>query len=117
MVAVVCWFTLTPAPPQPPSFLIWDKAQHLVAYTGLMYWFGQAFMRHWRWPLVLILLGIGLEFLQNLTGRHFDPFDMLANSLGVVLGLILSLIPLLAPLYRVDGLLGRWWYAPRTRSV
>ncbi|MDD5037496.1 MAG: VanZ family protein [Methylococcaceae bacterium] len=91
MVAVVVWLSLTPYPPQPPSFLDWDKAQHCVAYAGLMYWFGMSFVRHWRWPVFLIALGVGLEFLQGFGGiRTFDAFDMLANSLGVLIGLFMA---------------------------
>ena len=34
-----------------------------------------------------ILMGIGIEYLQRMTGyRTFDVFDMLANAVGVVLG-------------------------------
>lgn len=108
LVALVCWLSLTPAPPQPPEFLGWDKAQHFIAYGVLMFWYGQAFTRHWRWPVLLIALGVGLEFLQGYSGQRFyDPFDMLANSLGVLLGLGLSLVPSLARLAWFDGLLGR----------
>jgi glycopeptide antibiotics resistance protein len=32
-------------------------------------------------------MGISLEFLQRMTGyRHFDPLDMVANTIGVALG-------------------------------
>ena len=87
MVLIVVWLSLTPSPPQPPAVLSWDKADHFIAYGGLMYWFAQAFIRHWRWPLFLIGLGVVLEVLQGWGGvRTFDPFDMLANILGVLLG-------------------------------
>ncbi|QSA98227.1 VanZ family protein [Methylococcus sp. EFPC2] len=110
LVALVCWLSLTPAPPEPPVFLTWDKAQHFLAYGVLMFWYGQAFARHWRWPVCLISLGVGLEFLQGWSGlRHYDPYDMLANSLGVVLGLAFSFVPPLARLAWFDAWLARRW--------
>lgn len=109
MVAIVVWLSLVPQPPVPPEFLAWDKAQHFVAYAGLMFWFRQSFQPHWRWPAFLIGLGIGLEYLQGLSGvRMLDPFDMLANSIGVLLGLLLCATPLgrLVPL--ADLCVVRW---------
>ena len=95
MIGMVVWLSLIPHPPTPPEFLAWDKAQHLVAYAGLMFWFRQSFQPHWRWPAFLVGLGIGLEYLQGLSGvRVLEPLDMLANSIGVVLGLILCTTPL-----------------------
>ncbi len=87
MVAIVCWLSLTPHPPEPPDILGWDKSQHFVAYAALMAWFRQSFFRHWRWPAFLLGLGLTLEYLQSLTGyRTADVFDMLANGIGVLIG-------------------------------
>ena len=77
--------------PQPPSSS-GDKINHLIAYGVLMGWFGQLLIV-WRhrmlFALVLILLGILMEYLQGIMGyRIFDWHDALANSLGVVSGLI-----------------------------
>lgn len=95
MVTAVAWLSLTPHPPSPPAVLAWDKAQHFVTYAFLMYWFRQAFTRHWRWPAFLVTFGIGLEMLQGCTElRVSDPFDIFANTIGVVLGLGLALTPL-----------------------
>ena len=33
-----------------------------------------------------VAMGVAIEFLQPLTGRHFEPADMLANTIGVLLG-------------------------------
>jgi hypothetical protein len=103
MVAIVVWLSLTPKPPELPSFLGWDKAQHFAAYGCLMLWFGMSFTRHWRWPLFLISLGVGLEFLQALTGRSFDPMDMVANTIGVGIGLGLAHITAGLALAMVDA--------------
>jgi VanZ family protein len=43
----------------------------------------------------LVGLGVGLEFVQGWTGyRSFDVMDMLADSVGVLLGWMLVLTPL-----------------------
>jgi VanZ family protein len=94
MVAVVVWLSLAPHPPAPPSFLGWDKAQHFLAYGCLMFWFRQAFAHHWRWPALLVILGVGLEWLQGFTDlRSSDPFDIFANSIGVAIGLLVAATP------------------------
>ncbi len=107
MVCAVIWLSLTPTPPQPPLYwLSWDKANHLIAYGTLMYWFAQAFVRHWRWPLFLVALGLALEVLQGLGGvRSLDGFDMLANTLGVFLGYWLATTFLGRAVASVDRLL------------
>lgn len=94
MVSLVIWLSLTPHPPQPPAMLSWDKADHLLAYAALMFWFAQSFARRWRWPLFLCVLGFTLEVLQGLGAvRTFDLYDMVANVLGVMLGLVLAMTP------------------------
>jgi hypothetical protein len=92
---VVIFLTLTPKPPPMPSVLDWDKAQHMLAYAVLMWWFRQAFARRMRWVVFLLLLGVGLECIQGLSAyRYFDYGDMIANTLGVILGLVLAATPL-----------------------
>jgi hypothetical protein len=106
LVGMVVWLSLTPHPPEPPVFPVWDKAQHALAYACLMLWFRQAFSSRWHWPVFFLLLGTGLEFLQDLGGvRTFDPSDMLANSLGVCFGWILGRTPLGRMLAGIDRLL------------
>ena len=106
MVIIVIWLSLTPKPPQPPSILGWDKAQHLLAYSSLMAWFAMSFVRHWRWPVFLLGLGIGLECLQGISGfRRFDIFDIAANSAGVCLGIALAKTRLGQTLTVIDTLL------------
>ena len=108
MVFTVVWLSLTPKPPQLPSFFGWDKAQHVTAYAGLMYWFGVSFVRRWRWPVFLICLGVGLEILQGVSGlRSNDPYDMLANIIGVVTGLFVIDTPIGHWLSAVDLYLHR----------
>lgn len=71
-----------------------DKVGHFLAYGTLMGWFVQLYYPL-RTKVVLCILficmGVGLEVLQSLTlTRTYDIYDMLANSIGVILGLLLS---------------------------
>lgn len=89
-LAVVTWLSLTPEPPSVPTFMGWDKGQHFAAYSFLMYWFGMAFSRHWRWPLFMFVWGLLMEVIQGLGElRTMDPYDMVANVIGVAGGLLL----------------------------
>ena len=90
MLLTVVGLTLTPRPPKIGiPLLSWDKAQHCIAYTALMW----TFLHTWegshilRWAILLLVVGVGLEILQPLIGvRVMEYSDMLANSLGVLLG-------------------------------
>ena len=74
-----------------------DKLEHLLVYASLAVW--------WQLPLGsprrrlivglgLIAFGASLELLQGLTPyRTPDPWDALANSLGVLLGSLLAMSP------------------------
>jgi hypothetical protein len=86
-VAVVFYLSLTPHPPEPFSFSNADKLEHMLAYGLLMLWFCQLqFARIWL-AAAFVAMGIGLEFLQGMSGfRHFDYADMVGNSAGVVVG-------------------------------
>ena len=104
LTGAVMILSLLPSLPPPPGPLAWDKAQHLLAYAVLMLWFRQAYPPHWRWPLLLLVLGTGLEGLQGLSvHRQLEAYDMLANALGVGLGLALAAFtPLERLLQRLD---------------
>ena len=88
MLAIL-WLSLTPRPP-PVDFECSDKVGHFMAYGGLMFWFCQLYdARQIRigYAVAFVAMGIGLEFVQGALGyRTYDAFDMLANSLGVLLG-------------------------------
>lgn len=71
-----------------------DKLGHFIAYGSLMFWFSQLerSRRRFLFAVGFVCLGIGLEFLQSLTDyRSYDPFDMAANTMGVVIGWLLAL--------------------------
>ena len=95
LVGAVIYFSLAPVPPQLQlEFQFADKLEHMLSYGILMFWFAQLLTqnaaRH-TVAILLVLLGIALEFLQGMTGyRLFDLFDMGANTLGVLIGLYLS---------------------------
>jgi hypothetical protein len=108
MVVTVTWLSLIPHVSWEPPLIGWDKAQHCLAYGALMYWFGMAFGRRWRWPVFLIALGAFLELLQGLGGSRVpDIHDILANSVGVAAGLLLSRSLFGSLLLRVDMALSR----------
>jgi len=71
-----------------------DKIGHTIAYAWLMLWFGNLYVcRHGRisYSLIFIAMGILLEVLQGsmTSARQFSYGDMLANSLGVIVGYVL----------------------------
>jgi len=89
-VAGVCVLSLIPHPPQPLDFAGIDKLWHAMAYAWLMLWFSQVRVeRPARISLFLGLsmMGVGIEFLQGISGyRYFEVADMLANAGGVLIG-------------------------------
>jgi VanZ family protein len=88
-IAGVFFLSLMPIPPQPFTFDFSDKLEHALAYCLLMLWFCQLYVGKARIRLLsaLVMMGICIEFLQGLTGyRYFEFADMLANSIGVLLG-------------------------------
>ena len=94
LILSVCFGSLVPGTAI-PRWMPWDKLSHLFAYLGLMVWFCGMYPRA-RYPWVaagLLLLGVTLEALQQLSGyRSFELQDMIANGLGLVLGWWLAII-------------------------
>ncbi len=84
--------------PKPPkiffSIRFSDKLLHFIAYFVLMGWYVQLVRRSvFRLGLLVafVSLGILLEVLQGMGGvRHFDWYDGLANSVGVVVAFFLA---------------------------
>lgn len=72
-----------------------DKYAHTLAYFVLMGWFVQLY--HTKRNIFIcgisfIVMGVGLEFIQGMTGyRYFDLYDMVANVLGVLIAWVLTL--------------------------
>ena len=103
VVCVVCLVPLGGLPPLPDNS---DKVEHLLGYfvlaAGAVQLFGGS-----RALLVatlgLVALGIGIEFAQGMTAyRSADPWDALANSIGVLLGMATRWTPWRDLLLRVE---------------
>ncbi len=85
-----------------------DKVEHFLAYFLL----ASAAVQIYRTRAALlwagaglVLLGVGIEFLQGAltTNRMADPMDALANSIGVIAGMSVAFTPLRDLLVRLRG--------------
>ena len=94
LVATIFYLSLNSNPLVPKSHLPFDKVEHLLAYATVMGWFSQLYPeRRQIGLLALALIGMGafIEVLQGLIGqRNEDIFDVVANSLGVLIGWLLT---------------------------
>lgn len=84
-----------------------DKLEHFGAYAVLAASAVQLFVRRLSWGFVcvlLVLMGIGLEYLQAQMGlgRMLDRQDVLANTIGVLIGLATAFTPWRDALLRYD---------------
>jgi VanZ family protein len=90
----IVWLSLTPSPPK-VDFAESDKLGHFIAYGGLMFWFSMLYLKRASraaYAAGFIAMGVGLEFVQGWLGyRTYEVFDMVANTMGVLLGLALAL--------------------------
>lgn len=104
VLVVVC---LLPSPDL-PNLHVSDKIEHALAYALLAGSAVQLFQR-WRALLLvalgLLVLGIGIEFAQALftTTRAMEAADVVADSIGIVVGLSVALTPLRDLLLRIAG--------------
>ena len=105
VVLVVC---LVPAPDLPITPPGGDKVEHFLAYFLLAASAVQLYQGRralWRVAIGLGLLGIGIEWAQYAftTTRAMDPWDAVADMLGVGAGFATLLTPLRNLLLRIDG--------------
>jgi VanZ family protein len=88
-VAAIIWLSLTPSPPK-VDFQQSDKLGHFLAYGSLMLWFCVLYAAakiRIAYAVGFVAMGVGLEFIQGMLGyRTYEVFDMLANTIGVLLG-------------------------------
>lgn len=109
-LALLLWFSLTPQPLLLPMAQ-GDKLEHLLSYAVLAGYAGALFAG-WRAriaaALALMLLGVLLEWLQGLTSyRLADPYDAIANGIGVLLGMAVAMTSLGDALQWLDARLSR----------
>jgi hypothetical protein len=97
-VALVIFLSVTPDPVRAPTVDNF-KTGHIIAYTWCMLWFCQIWrdaMHRLVITLCLIVLGIGLEFVQEVLPWHrdFAVADMVDDAIGVGIGFALGFTPL-----------------------
>ncbi|MDV2451028.1 VanZ family protein [Xanthomonas hortorum] len=104
VVIAVC---LGPPPEFPELPSNSDKAEHFLTFALLCWGAVQLFAT--RRALLfaafgLVLLGIGIEIAQGAltTNRSADPYDALADTLGILAGLCLAWTRLRLVMLRVD---------------
>ncbi|MBE0313739.1 VanZ family protein [Xanthomonas citri] len=106
-IVVVIAVCLGPPPEFPELPSNSDKAEHFITFALLCWGAVQLFAT--RRALVfaafgLVLLGIGIEIAQGAltTNRSADPYDALADTLGILAGLCLAWTPLRYVMLRID---------------
>ena len=111
LVAFVVFVSLIRIPPQVGALTPSDKLCHALAYFCLTFWFIQIYRQNrvrLAIGLAFVMMGIGLECLQGLTGyRSFEYADMAANTAGVACGLIAAQTPLARTLLAVERYIDR----------
>lgn len=89
LIACIVYLSLSPGPID-VTVDQGDKLGHGFAYATLMYWFAQihrSVSLRALYAITFVGMGIGLEFLQDLTeSRTFDVVDMVADAVGVGIG-------------------------------
>jgi VanZ family protein len=89
---VACVIVVSLIPGQKlPDVGVSDKVEHALAYAMMTLWFTGVYSRtsYLRVALGMFVLGVGLEIAQALLpfGRQMDILDVVANSIGIVLGI------------------------------
>ncbi len=111
LVGLVVYASLMPNPPDLTHIEGGDKIEHVAAYFALTFWFGQIYARkrvRWAIGVVFIVLGVGMEYLQRMTGyRTFEYGDMAADTAGVFCALLAAQTPLARGLAVVEKCLLR----------
>ncbi len=92
LIGIVCYLSLIPKVEFPLDFKGADLVYHTLAYfcLSILPFLGfQGRRTAIASALLMIPLGVGLEFAQNLVpGRLFSITDMIANSFGAFLGVL-----------------------------
>ena len=110
VVAVAWYVALDPSPVDLSAIQFGDKLVHTTAYLGMMLWLSQCYARQRRLTLAVffIAMGVVIEFLQGWSGyRTFEVADMIANTLGVIIGWLISYTVAGKLFYKVERLISR----------
>ncbi|MGE5093930.1 MAG: VanZ family protein [Betaproteobacteria bacterium] len=102
-VLLVIYLSVTPDPVRAPTVQNF-KTGHIIAYLWLMLWFAQvrrSLATRFVIGLLIVALGVGLEYVQRYVGRDFAYSDMVDDAIGVAAGYLLALTPL-------GSLFARW---------
>ena len=92
-------------PPGSHNIPYFDKMQHASAFIVMGAWFGAILRPRYLWVLVaLSAFGAFTECLQWASGyRDADPWDWVADSIGVLIGLLLVRLGAMNWLRKVDA--------------
>lgn len=94
IVATATYFCLIPGRELPGVFEWNDKLSHLAGHGLLALYFSGLVARRgwWKIFLLLVVFGIAIEFAQYYmhNGREGDPRDVVANTIGVLIGLAVA---------------------------
>ncbi|MBB5864745.1 VanZ family protein [Xanthomonas sp. 3058] len=106
-IVVVIAVCLGPPPEFPELPSNSDKGEHFLTFALLCWGAVQLFATRRALLLAafgLVLLGIGIEIAQGAftTNRSADPFDALADTLGILAGLCLARTRLRFVMLRMD---------------
>src|SRR4051794_40218202 len=66
------------------AFVPWDKAAHFIAFYGftVLLYASFPYRRRLDLTLIAVLVGAGVEVVQQLTGRDGELGDVLADAAG-----------------------------------
>ena len=119
VLAVICASLMPASDLPPPPFRGVDKLEHLLGYAALSGYAVMLFANardHMRIALLLVALGVSLEFAQAMltASRQADALDAMFNTLGVAIGLAIGRTRLVRALQWFDArLAGRAGVSPR----
>ena len=73
---------------------LWDKFNHFFAF-GVLYILlslGYSYLKGWQKASFLLLFGMQIEVVQSfLPSREFSMFDVVADTIGIIIGAVIYL--------------------------
>ncbi len=108
LLTTLCLVTLSVPTPDVPG-IGFDKIVHFCFYAGLNTLLISTIIAHKSaiktkqiivTTLASIIYGVAIEFIQQYTGRSFDIYDIVANSIGAITAGVLLSRPIIRNLIR-----------------